>query len=42
MVLKLRRIRWAGHIARMGDENYLQYFNLKPERKIPIGRHRRR
>ena len=38
-----RRMRWAGHVARMGGERGL-YRGLvgKPERKRPLGRRRRR
>jgi hypothetical protein len=37
-VIKLRRIRWAGHIARMG-ERICVYKDLvgKPEGKRPLG-----
>jgi hypothetical protein len=40
---KSKLMRWAGHVARMGDERKL-YKSLvgKPERKRPLGRPRRR
>jgi hypothetical protein len=28
-VIKSRRMRWAGHVAHMGDEQYLQNFDKK-------------
>jgi hypothetical protein len=35
--------QWAGHVARMGEErNVHRVFMGKPERKIPLGRRRRR
>ena len=36
-VVKSRRMRWAGHVARMGRGEM-----GKPEEKRPHGRHRRR
>ena len=42
-VVKSRRIRWAGHVARMGEDRGVQRVLVgKPERKIPLGRPRRR
>ena len=42
-VLKSRRIRWAGHVARMGEERWAYRFLVgKPEGKRPLGRPRRR
>jgi len=42
-VIKSRRMRWAGHVARMGEERGMYRFLLgKPERKRPMGRPRRR
>ena len=38
-VIKSRRMRWAGHVARMGEERVLVG---KPEGKRPLGRPRRR
>ena len=42
-VIKSRRMRWAGHVARMGEEREV-YRDLvgKPEGKRPLGRPRRR
>jgi hypothetical protein len=42
-IMKSRRMRWAGHVARM-RENRNAYWLLvgKPEGKIPLGRPRRR
>jgi len=42
-VIKLRRMRWAGHVARMGEERGVYRFLLgKPEGKRPLWRPRRR
>ena len=42
-VIKSRRMRWAGHVARMGEERGVYRVSLgKPERKRPLGRPRRR
>jgi hypothetical protein len=42
-VIKSRRMRWAGHVARMGDERGVYRVLVgKPEGKKPLGRHRRR
>jgi hypothetical protein len=42
-VLKSRRMRWAGHIARMGEKrNAYRILVGKPEEKRPLGRPRRR
>jgi hypothetical protein len=43
IIIKSRRMKWAGHVARMG-ENRKAYRLLggKPEGKIPLGRPRRR
>jgi hypothetical protein len=39
--IKSRRMRWAGHLARMGDERKLRRVLMgKPEGKIPFGRQR--
>ena len=36
-------MRWAGHVARMGDERGVYRVLVgKPEGKRPLGRHRRR
>jgi hypothetical protein len=41
--IKSRRMRWAGHVARMGEErNVYRYLMGKPEGKRPLGRPRRR
>jgi hypothetical protein len=39
-VVKSRRIRWAGHVARMGRRRRVQGFVGKPEGKRPLGRPR--
>ena len=42
-VIKSRRMRWAGHVARMGEEKRVYRVLVgKPERKRPLGRPRRR
>ena len=42
-VIKSRRMRWAGHVARMGEERVAYRVLVgKPEGKIPLGRPRRR
>jgi hypothetical protein len=42
-VIKSRRMRWAGHVARMGDERGLyRILVVKPEGKRPLRRPRRR
>jgi hypothetical protein len=43
-IIKSRRMRWAGHVARMGEENKNASMLLvgKPEGKRPPGRPRRR
>jgi hypothetical protein len=41
--IKSRRMRWAGHVARMGEERKLYKILVgKPEGKRPLGRPRRR
>jgi hypothetical protein len=41
--IKSRRMRWVGHVARMGEErNVYRDLMGKPERKRPLGRPRRR
>jgi hypothetical protein len=41
--MKLRRMRWAGHVARMGgNRNVYMLLVGKPEGKRPLGRPRRR
>jgi hypothetical protein len=42
-IIKLKRIRWAGHVARMGEKrNSYRLLVGKPEGKRPLGRPRRR
>jgi hypothetical protein len=42
--MKLRRMRWAGFVARMGEERKVYYRVLvgNPEGKRPLGRPKRR
>jgi hypothetical protein len=41
--IKSRRVRWAGHVASMGEErNVYKVLIGKPEGKRPLGRPRRR
>jgi len=43
LVIKSRRMRWAGHVARMGEERGVYRFLVgKPEGKRPLRRPRRR
>jgi len=42
-VIKSRRMRWAGHVARMGeDKGVYRVLVGKPEGRRPLGRRRRR
>jgi len=42
-VIKSRRIRWAGHVARMDEERGVYRVLVgKPESRRPLGRPRRR
>ena len=42
-VIKSRRMRWAGHVARIGEERGVcRVLVGKPEGKRPLGRPRRR
>jgi hypothetical protein len=42
-IIKSRRIRWAGHVARMGEKrNVYRLLVGEPEGKGPLGRPRRR
>jgi len=42
-VIKSRRMRWAGHVARMGKERWVYRVLVgKPGGKRPLGRPRRR
>jgi len=43
MVIKSRRMRWAGHVARMGEgRGVYRVLVGKPEGRRPLGRPRRR
>ena len=42
-VVKSRRVRWAGHVARMGEDRGVHRVLVgKPEGNRPLGRPRRR
>jgi hypothetical protein len=42
-MIKSRRMRWTGHVARMGEtRNLYKILVGKPERKTPLGRPRHR
>ena len=42
-VINSRRMRWAGHVARMGEERGVyRVLEGKPEGRKPLGRPRRR
>jgi hypothetical protein len=42
-IIKSRRMRWVGHVARMGEKrNAYRLLVGKPEKKRPLGRPRRR
>jgi hypothetical protein len=42
-IIKSRRMRWAGHVARIGEKrNVYKLLVGKPEGKRPLGRPRRR
>jgi hypothetical protein len=42
-MIKLRRMRWAGHVARRGEKsNAYRILVGKPEGKRPLGRQRLR
>jgi hypothetical protein len=42
-IIKSRRMRWSGHVSRMGEKrNVYRLLVGKPERKRPLGRPRRR
>jgi hypothetical protein len=42
-VVKLRRMRWVGHVARVGEDRVVHRVLVrKPEGKRPLGRPRRR
>jgi hypothetical protein len=43
IVVKWGRMRWAGHVARMGEERGVHRVLMgKPDEKRPLGRPRRR
>jgi hypothetical protein len=39
-IIKSRRMRWAGHVARMREKNVYSLLVGKPEGKRPLGRPR--
>jgi len=42
-MIKSRRMKWAGHVARIGEESVVYRFLVgKPEGRRPLGRPRRR
>jgi hypothetical protein len=41
-VIKARRMRWAGYVARMGEVRGAYIFVGRPEGRRPLGRPRRR
>jgi hypothetical protein len=41
-VIKARRVRWAGHVARMGEVKGAYILVGEPEGRRPLGRPRRR
>jgi hypothetical protein len=42
-IMRARRMRWAGHVARMGEKRNRQRLLVgKPEGRRPLGRPRRR
>jgi hypothetical protein len=42
-MIKSKRIRWAGHVARMGEKRNAYRISVgKPQGKRPLGRARRR
>jgi hypothetical protein len=41
-VIKARRRRWAGHVARMGEVRGAYILVVRPEGRRPLGRPRRR
>jgi hypothetical protein len=43
IIVKSRRMRWAGYVARIGEErNAYRLWMRKPEGERPLGRPRRR
>jgi hypothetical protein len=41
-IITTRRMRWAGHVARLGERRNTYRLLRKPERRRPLGRPRRR
>jgi hypothetical protein len=41
-IIKSRRMRWTGHVARMGEKNTYRTLVGMPEGKRPLGRPTRR
>jgi hypothetical protein len=41
-VIKLRRMRWEGHVAHIGEVKIHKNFGWETLRKRPLGRHKRR
>jgi hypothetical protein len=42
-IIKVRRMRWAGHVARMGEKRYMYRLLVgKPKGRRPLGRPRHR
>jgi hypothetical protein len=41
-IIKSRRMRWAGHVAQMGEKNVYRLLVGKPERKRSLGRRKPR
>jgi hypothetical protein len=41
-IMKSRRMRWEGHVARMGEKRNAYRLVGKPEVRRPLGRQRRR
>jgi hypothetical protein len=31
MMIKSKRVRWAGHVARIGDDKHVHHCKLEPE-----------
>jgi hypothetical protein len=43
LIIKARKMKWAGHVARMGEKrNVYRMLVGKPERRRPLGKPRRR
>jgi hypothetical protein len=41
-MMKSRKMRWAGHVARWGQEEFIHDIGGKARRKEPLGRPRSR